>query len=137
VKTCYVCKLEKPFTDFYKRAYAKDGCQPYCKACQKVRIKAYYDANPTPTLERTKHNKREARRLFDEWMSQQACIDCGESDPVVLDCDHVRGTKRNNVSTMVGRGDTWKLISEELEKCEVRCANCHRRKTRERAAKPQ
>ena len=48
---------------------------------------------------------------------------------VVLDFDHVRGKKRKAVSRMIGEGYGLIAISEEMAKCEVRCANCHRRKT--------
>jgi hypothetical protein len=56
------------------------------------------------------------------------CIDCGETDPVVLDFDHVRGIKRKAVALMI-KDFSWENIQLEIEKCEVRCANCHRRKT--------
>ena len=56
------------------------------------------------------------------------CVDCGESDPVVLEFDHMRD-KRWNISEMVTGTFPWSTIEAELEKCVVRCANCHRRKT--------
>lgn len=47
----------------------------------------------------------------------------------MLDFDHVTGDKFANVKQMV----TWTIsrqrIFDEIAKCEVRCANCHRRKT--------
>jgi hypothetical protein len=55
-------------------------------------------------------------------------VDCGESDPIVLEFDHVRGVKRGEISrlkTMV----SLETLAEEIAKCDVRCANCHRRKT--------
>jgi hypothetical protein len=55
------------------------------------------------------------------------CVDCGETDPLVLDFDHVYGEKAFNLSACktlaVGR------VIEEIAKCDVRCANCHRRRT--------
>ena len=59
---------------------------------------------------------------------------CGESDPIVLDFDHVRGKKILNISRMVAQGHRWEQIEQEIEKCEVRCANDHRRATEKRRA---
>jgi hypothetical protein len=66
-------------------------------------------------------------------LSVSPCVDCGEKDPVVLDFDHVRGIKVNNVSHMVLNGVSLEKLKTEMDKCEIRCANCHRRKTRMRA----
>jgi len=47
---------------------------------------------------------------------------------VVLEFDHVRGVKIWEISRMRVRASERALLSE-IEKCDVRCANCHRRKT--------
>ena len=51
------------------------------------------------------------------------------SDPVVLQFDHVIGQKRMAISTMLSSGLAIATIRNEIKKCEVRCANCHLRKT--------
>jgi len=56
------------------------------------------------------------------------CADCGITNHIVLDFDHLRD-KKYNISRMVHDGFTWKQIKKELEKCEVVCANCHRIRT--------
>lgn len=61
------------------------------------------------------------------YLATHPCIDCGEADIVVLDLDHVRGRKHRNVTRMLDY--SWAAIEKEIAKCEVRCANCHRRKT--------
>lgn len=57
-----------------------------------------------------------------------ACLDCGERDPVVLDFDHV-GAKRAGVVQLAGREAAIEVLELEIAECEVRCANCHRRRT--------
>ncbi|MFZ1018790.1 MAG: hypothetical protein WAN39_13065 [Candidatus Cybelea sp.] len=64
-----------------------------------------------------------------EYLKGRGCVECGENDLRVLDFDHVRGKKEGNVSVMVGYGVSWERLSAELAKCEIRCANCHRKRT--------
>jgi hypothetical protein len=58
------------------------------------------------------------------------CVDCGEFDPVVLEFDHPRQVVRCQL------GDPQYALGirprEEMQKCEVVCANCHRRRTAKR-----
>ena len=58
------------------------------------------------------------------------CVDCGETDPVVLEFDHLRD-KRFAIR-LSAHGRNWQTILDEIEKCEVVCANCHRRRTARR-----
>jgi hypothetical protein len=67
----------------------------------------------------------EARQYVVNYLRSHPCVDCGESDPMVLTFDHVRGEKRMNIAELVNRGYLVEVIQEEIEKCEVRCANCH------------
>lgn len=77
-----------------------------------------------------KANYRERNRAFvRDYLEDNPCVDCEEDDIYVLTFDHVRGEKRENISTMVRGGYGIESIGEEIEKCEVRCANCHMRRT--------
>lgn len=67
-----------------------------------------------------------------EYLGDHPCVDCGEEDPIVLEFDHVAGTKEFPVSEGVSRMYSIKKIKAEIDKCEVRCANCHRRVTHNR-----
>ncbi|MCW8141499.1 MAG: hypothetical protein KIT58_21560 [Planctomycetota bacterium] len=62
-------------------------------------------------------------------LAAHPCVDCGEADPVVLDFDHVRGEKASEVSGLVRRRLSLDVVAAEIAKCDVRCGNCHRRKT--------
>jgi len=69
------------------------------------------------------------QQMLTAYFGLHACVDCGEADPTVLEFDHVRGKKLANVANMVRNGIQWSRIEMEIAKCEVRCANCHCRKT--------
>ena len=77
--------------------------------------------------------KAERRRRYiqriSEYLSAHPCVDCGEADPVVLDFDHIGDNKTATISYLLGTVAGWDKLASEIKKCEVRCANCHRRKT--------
>jgi len=62
------------------------------------------------------------------YLKKHQCVDCGEKDPVVLEFDHFKN-KLIEVSKLVGNVSPFKKMGDEIDKCEIRCANCHRRKT--------
>ena len=65
-----------------------------------------------------------------EYLSDKCCIDCGEKDPIVLDFDHRDPKeKTRNVSKFLSGHNSWKSILKEIDKCDIRCSNCHRRKS--------
>jgi hypothetical protein len=61
-------------------------------------------------------------------LRRAACADCGERDPLVLEFDHI-DDKRAGVTRLAWYGCSLATIDAEIAKCEVRCANCHRRAT--------
>jgi hypothetical protein len=71
-------------------------------------------------------SKTRNRQIVLDHFETHPCVDCGNTDVRVLEFDHVRGTKIDCVS--VGVKDSWSVekLVEEINKCEVRCANCHK-----------
>ncbi len=129
VKTCCRCRIGKPLTDYNRSSRSIDGVQAHCRACSK----GYYQNNAVvhkanTGARRDSVRRDHAKRIWD-YLADHPCCDCGESDPSVLDFDHVRGIKVAAVSRMVRDGVSWGRIEDEVAKCEVRCANCHRRRT--------
>ena len=62
-----------------------------------------------------------------EYFKSHPCVDCGETDPVVLEFDHL-GKKSFTVADGM-KDKSWTAVLREIEKCEVVCVNCHRRRT--------
>ena len=77
-----------------------------------------------------KRDRLSKRAFLLGFAARVGCADCGETDPVVLQFDHTdRGSKERQVSHLVSFNYGFDAIIREIEKCEVRCANCHTRRT--------
>ncbi len=81
---------------------------------------------------RAKMNLKKRERMY-RWLlgyyKTHPCVTCGETDPLVLEFDHTNADlKMIEISKLVNQWSIEK-IQEEVRKCVVRCANCHRRKT--------
>ena len=109
--------------------------QSRCRSCNAEYLRRHYEANLAYYAEKAKRTKKRLKRAsrlkIVEYLRAHPCVDRGETDPVVLQFDHVRGEKAANVGTLVTDGAAWERIAAEIEKCEVRCANCHWRRTAE------
>lgn len=134
MKRCGKCGEVKPFNDFYKAHTKMCGYASYCKQCQHEHYKKRYHYR-TKVLKQQwqpfKTEYRDRNRIFVlDYLLAHPCVDCGEQDPIVLDFDHVRGVKRAGVSVLVNMATaSLETLKTEIDKCEVRCANCHRRRT--------
>jgi len=95
-------------------------------------MRKYRKANPNKDKEYWKVNKLAKRQYVTDYLLTHPCIDCGEPDIIVLEFDHVRGEKKKNISNLIMQSYSLETLIEEIKKCEVRCANCHRRVTHKR-----
>ncbi len=104
-----------------------------CSECNKEYQAKWWQKNKALQRSRVKANSKKAKArskdLINGHLQSHPCVDCGESDIEVLEFDHLKD-KTMNVSAMPRAGFALEKIKEEIAKCEVRCANCHRRKTR-------
>lgn len=133
-RVCLKCGEKKGITEFNFKDKAKGRRNARCKECTRADIRAAYRKNRKYYLRyRAEYNRAKLRTrqefLF-SYLKDKACIDCGVKNPVVLHFDHVRGKKIGNISDMLfRRGRSMKVIFAEIAKCEIRCANCHAKKT--------
>lgn len=73
---------------------------------------------------------RDAKKKWfrEEIVAKSSCKECGENHPAVLDFHHRDpSTKISEVGTMVKERKSQEKILAEIEKCDVLCANCHRK----------
>jgi hypothetical protein len=104
-----------------------------CTPCRRLYWREYHYREPVVYHERRRTllaARRARNRAFvDAYLATHPCVDCGLQDLFVMEFDHVRGDKEREISLLVRDGATMKRLEAEIAKCDVRCANCHRRKT--------
>lgn len=77
---------------------------------------------------------REKMRLYLRTLRENPCLDCGIQYPFyVMDFDHTRGEKKFDIGRAIVNPVSKKRLEEELAKCDLLCANCHRTRTYKRA----
>ncbi len=136
---CYRCGIEKPVHDFAWRRKDRGQQDTFCRPCRSAYGREHYEANRQRYIDQARVQKERLRLertkyLIDfyliDFFETHPCIDCGERDPVVLEFDHLRD-KRFSIGLKLCT-NSWKSILAEMEKCEVVCANCHRKRTARR-----
>lgn len=129
MKTCIGCKQELEYKEFNR--HRTRGYQSRCRQCDNEKNREWYQNNKQRTITRVKHNNKKYAKAGQEWICKyletHPCVDCGESDIIVLQFDHIADDKAACVSEMI-RARSIK-VQQEIEKCEVVCANCHSRRT--------
>lgn len=135
-KVCRTCQEEKTLDHYSFKNRAKGIYSKQCKQCHNAYVREQWYTKPEnrkkqiAASKKTNDRNRSAnrQRIWD-YLLKHPCIDCGETNPVVLEFDHIdRKTKKKDISRMTSSYG-WPPIEKEINKCEVRCANCHRIKT--------
>jgi len=134
MRRCTRCGLEKPPEDFAWHRRDRGQRQHHCRSCQAEYRREHYLRNRRRYIERAQRRKQELwlerTQLLLGYFVEHPCTDCGEPDPVVLEFDHLR-EKRFAIGPKLAT-HPWEAILEEIAKCDVVCANCHRRRTARR-----
>lgn len=125
MKKCHKCGQSEPKVEFAERSARASGKQSWCKECNAEYSRDYYQANKDKFAERRKQQKEIAREFVRMYLLAHPCSECGNGDSRVLDFHHVE-EKAIEISNAVRRGWSISRISDEIDKCVVLCANCHR-----------
>jgi len=157
-KVCKTCGEEKRLADFAltgnwrkKRAADPKRYKPHCKECSRapsavavdpnfkpVRVRKPRTRKTTPEERRAaaakykRRQRRNTRIKSLEYLAEKGCCECGERDPRVLEFDHIEPREKEyDVSKLFSNGYSWgaEKLREEIRKCRVICANCHRKHT--------
>ncbi len=132
-KKCPRCSRRLPVADFNWKIKSVRRAT-YCKKCSREYIRDHYKKNREYYLlkarKRNSEIRQKAGKYIWSYLSAHPCVDCGETDILVLEFDHRdKSRKSKAVSRIIRTTGSLEQLIEEISKCDVRCANCHRRKT--------
>lgn len=131
-KTMEVGKLVREAYRLERVAAEIANCELVCANCHRRRTRGRvrsWRTDPGWSAEVDPRPLCRRNLLFiANYLKSAPCVDCGEADPAVLDFDHV-GVKRYGVVQLAYREASIASLEREIAECEVRCANCHRRRT--------
>jgi len=101
---------------------------------RKEYARQHYEKNRAIYIERVKRGKVKSmlrnRKYLLQFLLKHPCVDCGESNPILLEFDHRKTEEKvGNIADMSRNGVSLSRLKSEVSKCEIRCANCHRLKT--------
>lgn len=136
---CNECKIDKSEQEFTFRRKEKGIRHKRCSLCTRRTTRDWHRnlsierksvRNKSKIASRRERTGRYRIELY-EYLNSKGCKNCGERNPVVLDFDHINPDEKEfTISAVVGNVSKESLWAE-IEKCDVLCANCHRKKTTE------
>ncbi len=101
MRTCTRCEVAQPLSAFATRRADRGTLQSWCRTCHRAVAASRYARQTPEALSEKRRRKRDRnlrlRRVLWELLGTMHCIDCGESDILVLEFDHL-SEKRGNIS---------------------------------------
>lgn len=135
MKSCSKCKVEKEIEAYFFRNKKTGKRHAQCKSCYnevrkyKEHYEKYKDEYKDRANKRIKTLIEENRINMLTLLKQHTCMDCGEDNIITFEFDHRdRNEKKYGIATML-KHFKWEQILEEIKKCDIVCANCHRIRT--------
>lgn len=147
---CTKCHVSKNRVEFWARNDRKGkGIHSKCKRCcseayaiwrksnlakRQRDLQVWRQNNPERIRKLYRDSDQRRRNSTQDWVNQlkaRPCKDCDQSfEPYVMDFDHRDpSTKRFVIGFMVSKRMPREAIEQEIAKCDLVCANCHRKRT--------
>ena len=109
---------------------SKRRSQSWCKDCRRIYDKERHKRYKVKRLKLNEDAIVSQREFIWNYLLNNPCSSCGETDPLVLDFDHLDSKSKSfNVSSAGQTRYSLNTLEVEIKKCQVLCSNCHRRKT--------
>lgn len=131
MKQCTKCKEEKDESNFFKK---RNGLQSHCKKCQNEYTKNHYLNNKQYYKDKARNYCEPILKDLREFVIKEKskpCVDCKKSfHPFCMDFDHRENEdKISEIATLVRQCVAIEMLKNEIAKCDLVCANCHRLRT--------
>jgi len=128
MKICPACKKELSFDHFSWKNKQRGLRNSWCKACQKTRKDQHYKDNKQLYINKAAARRKENILFLNQYKGQRGCIKCPEKEPCALVFHHLDPlAKESTLTEAARRGWSRQRLLEEIKKCVVMCANCHRK----------
>jgi hypothetical protein len=133
-KFCHGCRWWRPRREFSFEDAAHQALRSQCRCCCRERSRRHYVREKSTYIERNRRRRplerRAAAAAVLQYLREHACVRSGESDPVLLEFNHLEPeSKLANISDLIRERASRGQLAAEIAKCEVLCANCHQRHT--------
>ena len=138
MKICSKCATSKPESEYFVKDGKTGRLHAQCKVCYREHRKSYaarhYEKYGDIYRERARLRRAKMKRIRQnkliEYMHDKSCAQCGESDIRVLECDHIDPAMKSfSIARAITDGVKWDVILAEIQKCQVLCSNCHKKRT--------
>ena len=120
-RKCSKCGKTKALSSFqmgYRTERNRWSREGVCKPCVSIRGKIKH-----------KTKNLDVRKYVFDYLKTHPCVDCGESNVLALEFDHLHSKKFDIGTALGGNTKIASRVKEEIKKCVVRCSTCHRIKT--------
>ena len=94
---------------------------------QKEYMRQWYLKNKARHTGYVRNRDRKIKDWFKDYKKSLQCEDCGENHPACLDFHHINPAEKSFALGIVNKFLSVKLLQDEIAKCRVLCANCHRK----------
>ena len=138
MKQCTKCKVTKSESEYFVKDSKSGRLHSQCKQCYREHRSTYYKQHyrtyREQYLERARIRRRTLRNQFREnmlkYLEGKACIICGENDKRTFEFDHISPSEKGfGIARSVSLGHSWDEVENEMKKCRILCANCHKKQT--------
>lgn len=132
-RKCTKCHLHKDETEYRLINKAKGRLSSWCKLCFSAYEREKWKTSPERRESNKSANKKRKTRNSQfvwDFLKTKACMDCSEPETILLEFDHRdRSTKKFCISEAVRSSVSIETLKKEMNKCDVVCGNCHKRRT--------